>query len=162
MVLRGGFPFEVDTCGIPVDVRPWGSQEDVQNDLAEVDLLYLPLPFDEKHASFVRYSLATKLVTYVGSGLPIVLHGPADSAAALLLSEHGAAALATELDGQALAGAVMEAAAHGDQLVHGALHLARARFMIDDLRREYWGQLLALSVGGQPDHAGRHSEVAAV
>lgn len=147
MVLRGGFPFQVETAGIPVEVRPWGSQEDVQCDLADVDVLYLPLPFDERHASFVRYSLPTKLVTYVGSGLPIIYHGPDDSAAAGLLAENGAAALSADLDGSALAQAVVTAATRGGEIAGAALDLARSRFMIGDLRETYWTQLLALDAG---------------
>jgi hypothetical protein len=145
MVLRGGFPFQVDTAGIPVEVRPWGSQDAVHADLEDVDALYLPLPFDERHDSFARYSLSTKLVTYVGSGVPIVYHGPHESAAAKLLREFDAGAMATDAGPSALASAIALAASNGEALARGALDLARNHFMLDDLRREYWGALLALA-----------------
>ena len=91
LTVRGGFPFPIRNGDVPVEVRPWGTQADVERDLREADFLYLPLPFEPEHQSFVRYSLATKLVTYLGSGLPIVYHGPKHAAAAELLAEHDAA-----------------------------------------------------------------------
>jgi glycosyltransferase involved in cell wall biosynthesis len=145
MVLRGGFPFEVDTAGIPVEVRPWGSQEAVHADLEDVDVLYLPLPFDDRHASFVKYSLSTKLVTYAGSGVPIVYHGPGESAAADLLRQFEAGAMAIDAGAPGLANAIALAASDGDVLARGALDLARSRFMLDDLRSDYWGALLGLT-----------------
>ncbi len=39
---------------------------------------------------FARYSLSTKMVTYAGSGVPILYHGPADSAAYELLNKNNA------------------------------------------------------------------------
>lgn len=65
--------------------RPFGSESDIAADLEEVHLLYQPLPFEEKFASLSRYSLSTKMITYLGSGIPILFHGPHDSAASRCL-----------------------------------------------------------------------------
>ena len=70
----------------------------IENDLQQADLLYLPLPFDNAHASFVRFSLSTKLVTYLGSGIPIFYHGPTQSAVGELLAEKMAALTCHSLD----------------------------------------------------------------
>ncbi len=144
LVIRGGWPFASRNIGVPVEVRSWGTQAEVLGDLDDVDLLYLPLPFDDEHATFVRYSLATKLVTYVGTGLPIVYHGPRDAAAALLLRDHGAGALATELSADNLARTLVDAADRGRSIADGALKLARDRFLIDDQRNAFWGDILPL------------------
>ena len=81
-------------------VLPFGSESDVQADLAEADCLYLPLHFGEADRPFAAYSLSTKMVTYLGSGLPILYHGPIGTAAYNLLEKHRAAALATSLAAQ--------------------------------------------------------------
>jgi glycosyltransferase involved in cell wall biosynthesis len=151
MVVRGGLPFDVDAAGVPVDVRAWGSQEDVHRDLDEVDALYLPLPFDQRHSAFVRYSLATKLVTYLGAGLPIVFHGPQDSAAGSLLRAHEAGALATEVDSESLARAMEYCAAHGVRLSAAALDLARRQFMADQVRAKYWLEMRSLETDHEVD-----------
>jgi hypothetical protein len=144
LVTRGGFPFPVRDLGIPVETRPWGTQDDIDRDLEEVDLLYLPLPFDERHASFARYSLATKLVTYLGTGIPILMHGPADSAAARLLARYDAAVMATTVDHGCVADAIVEASARPEEIAGNALDLARSRFLLADQRRAFWDALLPL------------------
>ena len=61
--------------------------------MESADLLYMPMPFGEAHEKFARYSLSTKMVTYAGSGVPILYHGPATSAAFDLLKRNDAAIL---------------------------------------------------------------------
>jgi hypothetical protein len=156
MVTRGGFPFPVRSRGIPVESRPWGTQADIDADLEDVDLLYLPLPFDPRHASFARYSLATKLVTYAGTGIPILMHGPADSAAARLLQAHDAAIMATEPDGASVADVLAANAERGPSLAANALDLARSRFLLADQRSAFWGGLLPLAGRDPSTRPARH------
>ncbi len=150
MVTRGGFPFETREGGVPLEVRPWGSEADVQADLDEADLLYLPLPFEARHASFVRYSLATKMVTYLGSGLPVVYHGPERAAAGRLLARHDAALLATDPGPGALVRALAAPEPDRQRVAGHALDLADRRFRLVDQRRTFWDAMVALLGGPDP------------
>ena len=112
-----------------VRVLPFGSEADVQTDFDSADWLYLPLPFSEEHRAFGAYSLSTKMVTYLGSGLPILYHGPAGTAAHNLLSKHRAAALITSLDPEEIAGVLAELLPDGagrGRRLRGPGHPARA------------------------------------
>ena len=80
-----------------LDILPSGSESDVEADMDTADLLYLPLPFGEENAAFVRHSLSTKMITYLGAGLPIFYHGPQEAAACDILSEGGAAVTCNSL-----------------------------------------------------------------
>lgn len=143
LTLRGGLPFDLPTTTLPLDVRGWGTQEDIERDLEEADLLYLPLPFNPDYADFARYSLSTKMVTYLGAGLPILYHGPTPAAAGDLLGEYDAAVLAHSLDPAALRSALHHLGSRREALVAGAARLARARFDLHDIRQAFWSTLLS-------------------
>jgi glycosyltransferase involved in cell wall biosynthesis len=125
-------------------VLPFGSEADVEADMAKANLLYLPLPFGEKSAPFVRFSLSTKLITYLGSGIPILYHGPEDSAACRILREHDAAVIVSSLDPDAIAAELRKLIAEPGRAaacVRNALQLAKRRFMLADQRERFWGAI---------------------
>lgn len=127
-----------------IRVLPFGSENDVQRDLAEADLLYLPLPFAPEFEPFVRLSLSTKLVTYLGSGIPILYHGPREAAAHSLLAQHEAAFFETTLAADSLAGtlrAIMDDSARGRSVAQNALRLAKNEFTLEQQRRKFWGAI---------------------
>jgi glycosyltransferase involved in cell wall biosynthesis len=123
-----------------VTVLPFSSEAQVRQDMKSADLLYMPIPFGEAFAKFARYSLSTKMVTYAGSGIPILYHGPADSAAYELLNKNRAAillpSLAPEEVARALTGSNGSAAA---AVARNALALAEREFMLADQARKFWG-----------------------
>ena len=86
-----------------VTVLPFASEAQVSKDMESADLLYMPLPFGEAYEKFARYSLSTKMVTYAGSGVPILYHGPATSAAYDLLNKNNAAIFLTTLEPEEIA-----------------------------------------------------------
>lgn len=159
LVVRGGFSFPIRSNGVPVEVRPWGAQADIERDLQEADLLYLPLPFEPEHESFVRYSLATKLVTYLGSGVPIFYHGPEHAAAARLLAKHDAGICATTLEPGGVAAAVEVGSRRAAEVAAHALTLALTRFMRSDQQRVFWD---SVRDGGARSSHGRIYAVAEV
>ncbi len=136
---RGGMSFSVDRGSIHVEVLPWGAQEDIEADLTKADLLYLPLPIESRFDSFARYSLSTKLVTYLGSGIPILYHGPGDSAAALLLNQHDAAICSSSDEPDAIAQTILGGLERREAVTANALELARSQFMIQDQLANFWG-----------------------
>lgn len=127
---------------IPVEVLPFADEAQVERDLETADLLYMPLPFGQSHENFSRYSLSTKMVTYVGSGVPIVYHGPASSAAFTLLEEHAAAILIPAIDPPEIARLLGQAdAATRAEVSRNALGLARQQFMLADQMQRFWGTI---------------------
>jgi hypothetical protein len=132
-----GYPPELKAT-VPIRTLPWGTEEDVERDLATADLLYLPLPFAPEHASFSRYSMSTKMVTYLGSGVPILFHGPEESAAGRLLAAHGAAVALHSLDPTVMARDLRARVDGLEETVQGALHLARRQFLLTDQRQRFW------------------------
>ena len=94
LVIRGGLPYsEMKPYLNKIRTLPFAN--DISSDFDQVDLLYLPLPFGSKFLDFARFSLSTKLVGYLASGIPILYHGPKNSALANLLRKHDAAFFVT-------------------------------------------------------------------
>ena len=125
-----------------VTILPFADEAQVQRDMENADLLYMPLPFGDEHAGFARYSLSTKMVTYVGSGLPILYHGPETSAAYQLLHKHRAAIPLTTLVPEEIATALGELNPERRSAVAArALELARQEFMLADQKRKFWDAL---------------------
>lgn len=124
-----------------VEVLPFSSQEQVQQDIEDADLLYLPLPFGEDYSDFVRYSLSTKMVTYLGSGRPILLHAPSNSAAAELLLRENAATHLPSLSPNELSKVIRNSIESPHSLqdtASNALRLASAEFDIQVIRSRFW------------------------
>lgn len=138
LTMRGGASFPLSSGEVPVCVRSWGTQADVQADCEEADFLYLPLPFGAEYEAFTRFSLSTKLVTYLGSGVPILYHGPENAAASRLLEEHGAAVAATESGIESLVAALATDVEEAARASANALVLARSQFRLRDQQRAFW------------------------
>lgn len=127
-----------------VTILPFADEAQVQRDLENGDLLYLPLPFGDQHAGFARYSLSTKMVTYAGSGLPILYHGPPTSAASELLQRHHAAMPIHSLVPSEIAAFLGSLTVEArETAARNALDLARREFMLADQERRFWGTILA-------------------
>jgi len=77
---------------VPANVRVTACAAVPRNEIVGVlrgacDLAYLSMP--EARPEFARYSVPTKLVTYVEAGLPVAFHAPPDSEVHSLNVEHG-------------------------------------------------------------------------
>jgi hypothetical protein len=124
---------------VPVQVHGFAPNESVvDTDMLEADFLYLPLPFHGRALRMSRYSMSTKMVRYLGSGLPILYHGPAEAAAGALLQQHGAATVCTTLDAAVVAEKFEEAMRERTSTVKRALELARSQFMLADQQERLW------------------------
>ena len=130
-----------------VRVLPFANEAQIERDLQNVDLLYMPIPFGQEHENFARYSVSTKMVTYVGSGVPILYHGPATSAAFDLLDRHCAAILLTSLDPHEIARSLAKMTeSERVEVAANALALARNEFMLSDQRQKFWGTISKLAL----------------
>ncbi len=126
-------------------ILPFASEEEVHRDMESADLLYLPLPFQKEQDLFVRFSLSTKMVTYLGSGIPILYHGPQASAAYDLLRKHDAALLPEGNDPAAIAQtlrALLADRSQGGANASRALELARKEFILREIAQRFWGKVM--------------------
>jgi hypothetical protein len=142
-------PADLVTAQNEVEVLPFATQDQVLRDMEEADLLYLPLPFGEKYTDFVRYSLSTKMVTYLGSGRPILLHAPRDSTAAeLLLRERAAAYLPSNTPKEIaiVLGDILKSPGSLNHCVSNALRLAQAKFDAQAIHSRFWNSVLKASI----------------
>lgn len=122
-----------------VNVLPFAGEEQVQCDMQKADLLYMPMPFGPEHENFARFSVSTKMVTYVGSGIPIVYHGPTDSAAFDLLQRNNAAIFLLTLDPAEVAESLAQLTdGRCAEVVTNAGELARREFMLADQTHKFW------------------------
>lgn len=129
------------TTRYPIRVLPWATEQEVARDLEEADLLYLPLPFGKEYETFSRFSLSTKMVTYLGSGLPILYHGPSEAAAGRLLAQYEAALSLETLDPKQMAATLLAQRRGADAIVENALNLGRRQFWLADQRERFWKML---------------------
>ena len=143
MVLRGGRHFKWEDPTAPkIEIRPFGIPAEVEKDMEEADVLYLPLSIEPRHRNFARFSLSTKMVTYLGAGLPILYHGPSEAAAAKLLGEAGASAVCASNDPKELLLALNSCTTQREEIVKNALRLADERFRLKPIREAFWSAIL--------------------
>jgi glycosyltransferase involved in cell wall biosynthesis len=117
-------------------------------DLTDADILYLPLPFEATYDRYVKFSLSTKLVTYLGSGLPIVYHGPRDSALANVLADYSAAVMCHSNKIEELMTALASANIRRHELVENAAKLADSKFRLGEISQRFWNPIEALTDHG--------------
>src|SRR4051812_6577587 len=142
----GGLPFE-HRSDVPMKVRGFAAEGGLQAEAALADLLYLPLPFGSAHRDFVELSLPTKLVTYLGTGRPILYHGPKDSAAAHLLTEHDAAIVVDSRSPEDVSASLERALERATSIGANALALARREFSVGNVRERFLSGLDGLGSG---------------
>ena len=137
LTLRCGSVRGLPESAIETSVLPFAPEVEVRRDLDRADLLWLPLMFEPESRDMIRFSLSTKLVTYLGSGLPILYHGPAEGAAFELLSRHDAAVFATEPGPDSVVQA-LDSLDRSPSTAANALRLARASFRLEAQRATFW------------------------
>lgn len=143
LITRSGrFPFRMTGTGVPIESRPWASQSDILGDFEDADVVYMPLPFGSDHADLVRFSMSTKMVSYLGRGVPLFYHGPKASAAGNLLRQADAALVGDSLDVRAVADILASNADRKAAVAENALRLARRRFLLSDVRTRFWEPIL--------------------
>jgi len=137
----GAIPASID-----FHLLPFASEEVINAELATAHAAYLPLPFGPDTSDFSRFSLSTKMVTYLASETPILFHGPPDSAAGRYLSHNQAALCATSNNSQEILRLLNEL--HSDPLLSNtlttkALDSARRDFDRDKLFELFWTSVAA-------------------
>jgi hypothetical protein len=124
-----------------VRILPFTDHAVVQMEAANSDFLYLPMPFGDEHEAFGRLSLSTKMVSYLASGVPIVYHGPPDTAAACYLRRNDAAILIESNSLNAVTSGLTKAINQKEwtsSVVRNALSAAQRDFDPFMLQRRFW------------------------
>jgi hypothetical protein len=145
LTLRGGI-IRPSAVVAPELLRllPFASDLEVVSDLDSVDVLYLPLAMDPEHKAMSAFSLSTKLISYLGAGLPIFYHGPKDSAAAKLLIDNNSAFYSDSEIPENLARVLLESTGEKRaEIVTSALSLANSRFQLSDIMLRFWAPILS-------------------
>jgi hypothetical protein len=125
-----------------VKILPFGSEKEAESDMENADILYQPLSLELSDRHFTAFSLSTKMITYLGTGLPILFHGPTNSAAGSLLRRHRAAFMCATNNVKTLAALLLEiGSAKRGQVVTSALALAQSQFHLEAVRRRFWQAL---------------------
>lgn len=139
LILRGGrhFAWE-DPLAPKIEVRPFGGTQEVEKDFADADVLYLPLSMDPAFKNFAQFSLSTKMVTYLGAGIPILYHGPTDSAAYALLGRTRACLACSSNSPEPIRQTLEAVAEKGKETVVSALRLANRKFALSEIRERFW------------------------
>lgn len=65
------------------------AQHEVASLLRQMDLLVVPVNFDQDSASYIRYSMPGKVPAYMVSGTPILVYGPEDVAPVQYARQYG-------------------------------------------------------------------------
>ena len=138
LTCRPGPSFKLKTGSLSFRTLPWGSENEAIQDLKEADILYLPLPFDKRFTSFVKYSWSVRATTCLGFGLPILYHGPTHAAVGQLLAEYHAAKVVTSLDPRQIVEAIIKLKDETTIIVRNALELAHKQFFLSNQRDKFW------------------------
>ena len=140
----GGLSCRVEDSDVPVRVTQFTPDvRDAEREMLSASMLYLPMAFQDHAKAFSRFSLSTKMISYLGSGLPIFYHGPEDGVAGKLLIEHGAATICSTLSAEDIARQLTEAVAQRESIINNALTLARSKFKLADQQRKFWEPIVA-------------------
>jgi hypothetical protein len=123
------------------EYRGFSLDLDYVEDTDGFDYLYLPLPFDSRYADFIRLSFSTKLITYLNLGIPIVYHGPVESALYKTLQKHDAALFVQSLDSAAWEKALNVSHDRRVEIVLNAQRLAKSRFSNEDILERFYTPL---------------------
>jgi glycosyltransferase involved in cell wall biosynthesis len=150
LVIRGGgSPRELNKSIDLIEYLPFvANVSEIANDFQDIDLLYLPLPFGREYDDFVNFSLSTKLISYLGSGIPILYHGPRNSALARLLIKHDAAFMLMEqsLNTSQLDKLGVFKSEFRTKHTDNAFKLAETSFRLEDMREKLCRAVFACRV----------------
>ena len=138
-----------------ISVLPFCAPDVLQHEMRDAHLLYLPLPFGKKAQDFYRFSLSTKMVTYLSAGVPILYHGPEDAAAARYLRRNDAAILIHSNDPAVIQRVINQAVAQPErleQIRQNALVAVERDFDPAAIRHRFWDAVSRNLSGGTDLH----------
>ncbi|MCR9015466.1 glycosyltransferase [Aquiflexum gelatinilyticum] len=79
--LEDNFSFEIENRGLM-------KNEDLVNELQKMDLVYVPMSFEENKKILSSTSFPSKVFTYLNTGIPILFHAPKYSSVFKFIEKH--------------------------------------------------------------------------
>jgi hypothetical protein len=70
---------------LQIEYLGWRDSAETVHLLSQMDVGYLPYPFDARYRDMVQLSFPGKLATYVAARIPVLYHGPRESSPATFL-----------------------------------------------------------------------------
>lgn len=128
-----------------IKVLPFASVETVEAEMRLQHLLYLPLPLEPEWENLCKFSLSTKMVSYLAAGVPILYHGPESSAVAQYLRRNEAAIQIHSNDPEVIASSLEKALVDFSTLKsvsENAQDVVRRDFDARKLRDRFWNAIL--------------------
>lgn len=128
-----------------VKVLPFANVETVEAEMRLQHLLYLPLPLEAKWEKLCRFSLSTKMVSYLAVGVPILYHGPQAAAVGQYLQHNNAAIHVNTNNPDVIAQSINNALKDSDRLVsisENAQGAACRDFDAQALKERFWAAIL--------------------
>jgi len=95
-----------------VEYLGWRADSEVHERLSKCDLLYLPQPFESSQRALAELSFPTKLSAYVGTGRPVLIHGPEHASLVRFSREYPVGPICTSLKPEMIADAIVQLAAN--------------------------------------------------
>ena len=120
----------------------WRSPSEAAEILSSLDILYCPVPFASHIEEATRLSFPSSLPHYLAAGRPIVLHGPAFSAAAGYLKRNAAGFVVADYHAAAIYNALCWLVVNPAEyrgLGEAAVTAFRRDFMLDTVRSSFQG-----------------------
>jgi len=120
--------------------------EELRQEMLEVDVLLLPMGFDESSAQIERTSFKTKFLDYLSFSKPILVWGPEYCSAVRTAKEFDSAEICTDQDSKTCMEnlvALRENPERRQQIVNNAQRMYESRFHPDKIH-----QLLVDAIGG--------------
>lgn len=123
---------------------------DLPHRLASVDLLLMPMVFDEVRLPYIRLSMPGKAAEYLASGTPVLAYGPRGTAVIDHAVRHGWAEVVDARSIALLAHTLvrlMESPEHRRRLASTGRRVAREHFSVDAVRPRFSSQLREAATG---------------
>lgn len=92
------YQFHHLTAPSQVELLGWRDTDETRKLLAECDITYLPVSFQEHFSEFARLAFPTKLSVYLAVGRPVVVHAPAYASAVAFCQQHGFGVTCASMD----------------------------------------------------------------
>jgi glycosyltransferase involved in cell wall biosynthesis len=156
--LYGATPQEVERhgwCDERIRSHGWTSQKVLHSALRTADVLYLPYPFDQALARFMRTSFPSKLADYLTAGKPLLICAPPDSTVMSYARMGGFAEVVDSLNQDLFAAALLRLATsveHRQRLGARAVQVFAANHDIESQREDFRRAVAALA--HQPEFHG--------
>jgi glycosyltransferase involved in cell wall biosynthesis len=136
-----------------VSIIPPIPHEMIPSRLAAADILVLPLDFGGAEEIYAKYSMPTKSVEYMASGVPIVIYAPSDHAVSNYANSEGWAIVVGEKSPRSLKDAFLNLANNLDlrsKLAHRAILISRKNHNISLISEIFRENLATASIQRQP------------